>query len=407
MTCMLFDYSPKPERAEETATHTSRRDFLRRAGGAAGLGLVHFTILGTLATPAFAETDDDCGAECPSDPNILDICTCKSGDNTTPPRDVCNCGAADPGAGTQDVCECGNESASDYCTCGGDQAATSDVCSCAPETANCDTCACGYVDAGAQGHADQCECGDEQGTGSAHTDYCICDADRGLADCCACSQSDRSDPPGSSSSADYCNCTSGDTSANADYCVNCPSEGDEHDDPTNAESDACQCGNETDSDTCFCYHDGSVEYPGDGSGADYCKCDVDSQAEVDCCACCGDLGGADTCNCSSETPSTNWCGGEYPTVEDWCAEGWGPEDTCTCKSGDAGGTQGADYCSINGNNQGCEPESGINDVCECGAEGASDTCSASCKDANVEDYCAPGQGEPADYCNPDFQGSDV
>jgi len=369
LSCVLFDHSPKPERAEEPATDTSRRDFLRRAGGAAGLGLVHFTILGTLATPAFAETDDDCGT-CSTDENVIDICTCKSGDNTTPPRDVCNCGLEENG-GASDLCECGTEPASDACSCGQDEnSSPSDYCDCP-------------TDGGPKG-----------GSTSTAADCCSCLGDASVSDVCSAGGSDTG---------------WGCSALNLDY----------HRDP-NASADVCLCSLDATEtvDACKCWHDSSGQYGGndpDGT-ADYCDCPTDASGHVDCCACCSDHGGqagADWCE-SNAGGSTCYEEGGYPALADWCKSDEPAADFCTVAEndedenlpGDDGRTdRRSDVCNC------VDTGKESADACGCGDEGAGGTNSAgtdvcNCSGEAVDDVCDEGEGESADRCCDTDQAGD-
>ncbi|PJB60545.1 MAG: hypothetical protein CO096_33390 [Armatimonadetes bacterium CG_4_9_14_3_um_filter_66_14] len=350
MSCVLFDHSPKSERVEEPAIDTSRRDFLRRAGGAAGLGLVHFTILGSLATPAFAETDDDCGTKCPSDQGQVDICTCASGDNTTPPRDVCNCGDENIG-GSADVCGCGDESRSDTCNCPDDHNDfPSDACTCDRDNSGADVCECGndqslQVDSCALCGEDNDHYHDKEGP-----DSCTCASEGQAVDACLCWYDGYS--CGNEGYADQCDCDQ-DATGNVDSCACCyePSVADD-----------CNC--PSDHSGSWCYEESANQNPPHSPQlADWCNCSPDSAKQ------------ADSCDCK-EGDGWTWCGvgdkGPNTQVDVCChvdpryGSPSGPSgDECNCPADARHDAFATDYCT-------CPDAQQAEDVCNCNDDGNHD-----------------------------------
>lgn len=395
----------KEEQSTEDQT-ISRRDFLRAGLGLAGAGLVHFTILGSLGTPAHADPilNDNC--EGCNDNNVTDQCDCYSGDapnDQGKQRDVCTCGSDD---GLQDLCTCGSEAASDHCVCLQEpQPGTPDKCDCPPEGTMVDSCECSGAGDWFQ-NSDTCACGEDRGSGTGSKDFCSCGDDSNESDTCRCDR-DPSNPPGTGTDgADYCACPA--ENSTVDACTICSTD-EHHHDQGNKDADVCTCGTEGQSaDACLCWHDGWNE-----PASDACNCPTDKSGTVDSCACCAEPNQADSCNCRDDH-SGSWCYEESanktpptsPNLADWCNCNVSLGDTgvtsaadeCNCKTGDAWTNpcnedrwnKQTDTCcyATSGKDPSIPPEPGV-DVCECGADQANDW--------KATDYCRPGDGDK-DYC---------
>lgn len=433
----MSDSGPKEERQAD-GKGLSRRKFLREGLGLAGAGLVHFTILGSLATPAHADPilNDNC---CTTN-DTADVCDCYSGDVVNAEgkqRDLCAC---DADKNVVDLCNCGGESESDRCGCPEDQQEADKCDGTGGEGNSVDYCGCG-VD---QSVADKCTCKTDRYEGADPKDYCACWTDAGTADSCDCG----TDKGTSGAAADACACWN-DKTNNADSCTaggqigswGCDSTKlDYHEDP-NASADACQCTQDGSQvvDACKCWWDGYAT-AGDGV-ADYCDCPGDKSGKVDSCACCFEGSQqADKCDCDKDSGSICYDEGGFPAFADWCnTQNDNGADLCNCGTGDYNTdsqwpkqNSQADICyndyhppastpSAPGSGDLCDPGADSNkgaqstdycgdsnspplDACKCdGDAGVADICektqdSNNTVPENSTDYCRPGQGVPEDIC---------
>jgi len=323
---------------------------------AAGAGLVHFTILGSLAVPASADTDDECATEGCDDGNNIDNCNCKSGDNTLPPSDNCDCSSGDDGNPPEDVCECGSEEiggGSDDCGCGHETG--SDYCTCKAEYNDFPSDCCvprGCADA-AWGCSAQTR--DFHTDPEAAADVCECSDQSGESDNCKCWW-DGNPQLGGQGGGDYCDCKATDL-GQIDTCACCT------DRPTTSggtQADYCNC--PEDHNGSICYDEGG--YP---ALADWCNCDNDEGTiQADICTC--DEGDQNTSTESNKTTQADMC-----CLKELKEKGAGPSepasgDVCDCpadqnkgsNTNQSGGWDATDYCPANAQ----EGE----DVCDCGPD---------------------------------------